>query len=202
MNPYGIFMTDTPLSLLHRLSSQPQDSDWQRLVDIYTPLIRRWLASYGVAEGEADDVMQEVFQTLLVEVGQFKHNGHTGAFRRWLRLTIVNRLKGFWRARKMESLTNCVDRDQILEAMEDPSSNPNLFWDKEHDSHVANALLQLVEPQFTVSTWQAFRLQVMEGVKASEAAQQLGISVNAALIAKSRVMKALREEALGLIEFE
>ncbi len=195
-------MTNTPLSLLHRLSSQPEDSDWQRLVEIYTPLIRRWLAGYGVAESEAEDLMQEVFQTLLLEVGEFKHNGRTGAFRRWLRLTIVNRLKGFWRARKMESLTNGADASMIMEAMEDPSSNPNVLWDQEHDSHVARALLRLVEPQFTVSTWQAFRLQVMEGIKASEVAEQLGISVNAALIAKSRVMKALREEATGLIEFE
>ncbi len=195
-------MTNTPLSLLHRLSSQPEDADWRRLVEIYTPLIRRWLAGYGVAEGEAEDLMQEVFQTLLVEVGGFRHNGRTGAFRRWLRLTIVNRLKGFWRARKMESLTNGADAAMIMEAMEDPSSNPNVLWDQEHDSHVARALLQLVESQFTVSTWQAFRLQVMEGMKASDVAEQLGISVNAALIAKSRVMKALREEAAGLIEFE
>ena len=195
-------MTDTPLSLLHRLSSKPDDSDWRRLLDIYSPLIRRWLSSYGISEPEADDLMQEVFQTLLMEIRTFKHNGNTGAFRRWLRLTIVHRLKGFWRDRKMESLTNGDDANIVLKHMEDPASDPNLFWDQEHDSHVANGLLRLVEPQFTVSTWQAFRMQVMEGIKARMVAEQLGISVNAALIAKSRVMKALREEAEGLIEFD
>ncbi len=90
----------------------------------------------------------------------------------------------------------------MLRQMEDPSSDPNVVWDQEHDTYVANALLKLVEPHFTVSTWQAFRMQVMDGLKASEAAEQLGITVNAALIAKSRVMKALREEAVGLIEFD
>lgn len=195
-------MTNTPLSLLQRLSSQPQDSDWRQLLNVYSPLIRRWLASYGVAESEAEDLMQEVFQKLIHEIRNFKHNGQAGAFRRWLRLMIVNRLKGLWRDRRTESLVNSGEAEEMLRQMEDPASNPNIEWDHEHDSYVANALLRLVEPHFTASTWQAFRLQVMDGLKASEVAEQLGITANAALIAKSRVMKALREEAMGLIEFD
>lgn len=195
-------MTATPLSLLQRLSSKSDESDWRRLFEIYGPLIRRWLAGYGVTEAEADDLMQDVFQVLLHDIGNFKHNGRTGAFRRWLKLMIVNRLKGFWRARKMESLADGEDVEVILRRMEDPASNPNLAWEQEHDTHVVNALLKLVEPQFTVSTWQAFRLQVIDGGKAREVAEQLGITVNAALIAKSRVMRALREEVAGLVEFD
>ncbi len=195
-------MTDTPLSLLQRLSSKSDESDWQRLFEIYAPLIRRWLVGYGVTEAEAEDLLQDVFQALLREIGSFKHNGHTGAFRRWLKLMIVNRLKGFWRARKTESLASGEDAEVILKSMEDPASNPNLAWDQEHDAYVVNALLNLVEPQFTVSTWQAFRMQVLDGNKARDVASQLGITVNAALIAKSRVMRALRAELAGLIEFD
>ncbi len=195
-------MTDTPLSLLQRLSSQSDESDWRRLFEIYAPLIRRWLAGYGVTETEAEDLMQDVFQALLREIGSFKHNGHTGAFRRWLKLMIVHRLKGFWRARKMESRASGEDAEVILRSMEDPASNPNLAWDQEHDAYVVNALLKLVEPHFTISTWQAFRMQVLDGNKARDVANQLGITINAALIAKSRVMKALREELAGLIEFD
>jgi len=86
--------------------------------------------------------------------------------------------------------------------MIDPNSDPNLTWDREHDSHVAQTILALVEPHFSVTTWEAFRLQVMEGLKAQAAADQLGTTINAALIAKSRVMKALREEVRGMINFE
>jgi len=195
-------MTDTPLSLLQRLSTQPVDSDWRKLVEVYQPLIQRWLLGYGINETEAEDVSQEVFQTLLHEMRNFEHNGHKGAFRRWIKLIIMNRLKGFWRAQKTQSLASGADAELILSLMEDPTSDPNVNWDREHDSHVANRLLKLVEPQFTVSTWQAFYKQVMECTNAREVALQLGISVNAALIAKSRVMKALREEADGLIEFD
>jgi RNA polymerase sigma-70 factor, ECF subfamily len=171
-------------------------------VEIYSPLIHRWLSGYGISATEAEDMSQDVFHTLLLEMRNFAHNGHKGAFRRWLKLIIMNRLKGLWRARKTQALTGYQDAELILSQMEDPASDPNVAFDRDHDIHVIGSLLKVVEPQFTVSTWRAFYLQVMESQKAREVAQQLGITANAALIAKSRVMRALRLEAEGLIEFE
>lgn len=197
------FMTsETPLSLLERLSNHSDDADWRRMLDIYTPLLRRWLASYQLAESDIDDVLQDVFKTLFKEIAHFRHNGHTGAFRRWLRLTIVNRLKWHWRDIKSEHRVSSEAVDGILSSMVDPNSDPNLMWDREHDSHVARTILSVVRPHFSITTWEAFRLQVMEGLKAQATAEQLGTTVNAALIAKSRVMKALREEARGMIDIE
>jgi len=53
-------MTVTSASLLARV----RDSDstaWSRLVDLYTPLIRRWLARVGVQTGHGEDLVQEEF---------------------------------------------------------------------------------------------------------------------------------------------
>ena len=151
---------------------------------------------------DIDDISQEVFKTLLKEIPDFEHNGHTGAFRRWLRVTIVYRLRGYWRDRRTESRLSSGDAEKVLTMMEDPSSDPNLVWEREHDRFVALKLLELVQPQFTASTWQAFYQIVLEGRSARDAAAELGISVNAALIAKSRVLHALRREAKGLIDLE
>jgi RNA polymerase sigma-70 factor (ECF subfamily) len=57
-----------------------------------------------------------------------------------------------------------------------------------------------LESEFTVTTWQAFKKQVMDGQKAKEVANDLGISHNAAIIAKSRVLKRLRQEIAGLVD--
>ena len=54
--------------------------------------------------------------------------------------------------------------------------------------------------EFTPATWQAFRRQVVDGVKAAAVAAELGITPNAALIAKSRVLRRLRDEARGLTD--
>ena len=48
-------------------------------------------------------------------------------------------------------------------------------------------------------TWQAFRRQVLDGQSASAAATELGVTVNAVLIAKSRVLRRFREEVAGLL---
>lgn len=194
--------SNTSLSLLSRLSQQPQESDWRRLFDIYSPLMRQWMAGYGIAETDAADISQDVFQTLLREIPTFEHNGHAGAFRRWLRTIMVHRIKWMWRSRKRETQVAETGRDTILASMEDPNSDPNRIWDAEHDVFVAQRLLRLVEPRFTLSSWEAFRMQVMEGEKALPVAEKLGMTVNAVLVAKSRVLKALRDEATGLIDLD
>jgi RNA polymerase sigma-70 factor, ECF subfamily len=193
---------DTPISLLQRLRRNPHEEDWRRLIDVYSPLIKRWLLGFGMSQADADDLSQDVLQAMLREVANFQHNGHSGAFRRWLRTTMVHRLKGFWRNRKTEAQLNGWDAEKILVRMEDPNSDPNLFWDLEHDRFVVHKLLQLVETQFSSTTWKAFCRQLLDGCSAGSVADELGISVNAVLIAKSRVLQALRHEAKGLVELD
>ena len=86
---------------------------------------------------------------------------------------------------------------QISE-LADPQSELSQLWNQEHDRHVAQRLLQLVEGDFTPTTWQAFRRVVIDGVRASQAAQELGLSVNAVLIAKFACC-GLEKEGRGLI---
>ena len=61
-------------------------------------------------------------------------------------------------------------------------------------------LLTLAEPEFEARTWLAFRLQVFEEAQPKVVAAQLELTVNAVLIAKSRVLKRLRELSRGLID--
>jgi RNA polymerase sigma-70 factor (ECF subfamily) len=49
-------------------------------------------------------------------------------------------------------------------------------------------------------TWQAFRRQVIDDRPPAEVAAELGVSLNAVIQAKSRVMKRLRAELRGLVE--
>jgi RNA polymerase sigma-70 factor (ECF subfamily) len=73
-------------------------------------------------------------------------------------------------------------------------------WEREHDEHILRQLMNLVEPEFTATTWAAFRGQVSGQISPVQVARELGITVNAALIAKSRVLRRLRQEAAGLVD--
>lgn len=73
-------------------------------------------------------------------------------------------------------------------------------WDEEHDRHVANRLLEIVRGDFDSTTWQTFRRLAMDGASGADVAAELGISVNAVLLAKSRVLRRLRQEVKGILD--
>jgi RNA polymerase sigma-70 factor (ECF subfamily) len=60
--------------------------------------------------------------------------------------------------------------------------------------------MRLVRPEFTEATWQAFQRLALDGAPGQVVAEELGLSVNAVLIAKSRVLARLRQEAQGLVD--
>jgi RNA polymerase sigma-70 factor (ECF subfamily) len=193
-------MAQTSLSLLERLREQTDVDAWKRLVTVYTPLISGWLRRHGVATADAEDLTQEVLAVVIREVPQFRHNQRPGAFRSWLRTITVHRLRDFWRARRLRPAVGDGEFGQLLDQLEDPHSVLSERWDREHDRHVARRLMELIEPDFEPTTWQSFRRTALEGARAAEVAAELGLSVNAVLIAKSRVLRRLRAEARGLTD--
>jgi RNA polymerase sigma-70 factor (ECF subfamily) len=186
---------DTPLSLLERVRDPADAVSWRRLVALYDPLIRRWLRR-SVGEADQDDLVQEVLSAVLRAMPGFEHSGRPGAFRHWLRTTTGHHLSAFWKARRSRSVAPPFDWDQLQE----PQSELSLAWDREHDEFVARRLLELMEPEFSPATWGAFRRQVIDGAKPAAVAAELGTTVNAVLLAKSRVLGRLRKEGRGLID--
>ena len=192
---------NTSLSLLARLAQDPDSESWTRLVAIYTPLLRRWLARYRVQASDADDIVQEVLLTVSREVAGFEHNQHKGAFRSWLRAILVNRLRNFWRSRQYRPVaTGNSDFMQQLDAFADQDSETSQIWNRQHDEQVVSRTLEIIRPKVARKTWEAFRKQAIEGISASVVARDLEMSVDAVYAAKSRVLKMLRLEVAGLLD--
>lgn len=194
-------MHETSLSLLDRLRHSPENEGWNRLVDLYAPLVRVWLRKYDVQDSDANDLVQEVLLTVSRELGTFEHRGQPGAFRGWLKAILINRLRKFWRARdRRPEARGDSDIDARISQLDDPASEISRIWDREHDHYVLRQLLTLAESHFEPKTWQAFCRVVLEGAKPDVVAQEMGISLNAVCLAKSRVIRRLRQESAGLIE--
>ncbi len=191
-------MLDTPRSLLDRLAKDPAEADWRRLVGLYQPLISRWLGLARVPAGDAADLSQDVLTVLVKEIPAFRHSTNTGAFRKWLRMIVLNRVRGYWRDRLARPAP--AEDSSLLDALEDPDSQLSRQWDRDHDAFVTKQLLDALEGEFSPTVWAAFRGQVVEGKKAAAVAAELHTTVNAALISKSRVLRRLRQEADGLLD--
>jgi RNA polymerase sigma-70 factor (ECF subfamily) len=185
---------ETSLTWLGRLTTAPSGADWQRLVDLYGPLLHDWLARAGVPPTDRDDLTQEVLLVLVREVSGFDRRG-PGAFRAWLRGILANRARDYFRDR-----ARLPAPGNGLEELADPASELSLLWDREHNEYVAARALGRARVDFSETTWEAFTRQVLEGRPARDVAAELGISRNAALIAKSRVLCRLRAELAGLTD--
>ena len=191
---------ETSVSLLGRLAGAPTDDDWQRLLDLYQPLLRAWMTRAGVEPIDADDLVQEVLLVVFREVGGFERLG-AGAFRSWLRIILANRVRDHFRAaRYRPAATGDSDFLRSLDELESPGSALSRRWDREHDEHVVAVLMRRVQGDFAATTWQAFQRYVLEGRPAALVAAELGLSLNSVLLARSRVLKRLRLELAGFVE--
>jgi len=191
---------ETSLSLLERLTDRPSETDWTQLDALYRPLLRAWALRAGATDADADDLTQEVLTVVVREVAAFDR-GRPGAFRSWLRAILANRLRDFFRARRARPVatgeSDFLDRLDELAASDSALSKQ---WDREHDQHVAARAMKLVQGDFAPATWQAFRRQVLDGAAPAAVAAELGLSQNAVLLAKSRVLKRLRTELAGFVD--
>ena len=194
-------MNSTSVSLLDRLkAARPDASDWNRLQAIYLPLIRRWLGRVPGLGAEADDLAQEVFVVVIRELARFER-GREGSFRPWLRLVTVHRVRMDCRKGGAGGgpVVGIDHSEGFLESLADPNGELAREWDADHDRHVFQKLLSIVQPDFTATTWEAFRRFAVDGLPAARVAEELKLSVNAVIQAKSRILKRLREEAGELL---
>jgi serine/threonine-protein kinase len=192
---------ETSLSLLARLRGPANAPDWQRLVDLYTPLMRHWLRRANLQPSDIDDVVQDVLGVVVRKVSGFQHSGRPGSFRAWLRAITVNRLRDYWRARQgLAATSGHGGFGEMLDELADPHSGLSRVWNQEHDQFVLKRLMELIEPEFKPATWQAFRRHVLDGQPADVVAQELRVTPNVVFIAKSRVIQRLREEAGELLD--
>jgi RNA polymerase sigma-70 factor (ECF subfamily) len=191
---------ETSASLLERLRAGRDEAAWRRLDELYRPLIRHWLRRDPTLGEEAEDVVQEVMSVLVRELPGFQRM-RTGSFRLWLRTITAHRLSAHYRTRNSRPTALGAPPEECpLAQLADPYSELGRLWDAEHDRHVLRRLMDLIAPQFEPTTLAAFRRVTFDEVAPAQAAEELGLSLNAVLLAKSRVLSRLRQEAEGLID--
>jgi RNA polymerase sigma-70 factor (ECF subfamily) len=194
-------MSPTSVSLLQRLrQAGADDPDWQRLDNLYRPLLRAWLTRVPGLGDEADDLAQDVLVVVFRKLHSFERR-RDGSFRAWLRKITVNRIRRRVRDRRKPGAAAIVDATgAFLDMLEDAESGLSRQWNDEHDRHVLAKLLNLVRPDFEPDTWEAFTRFALDGRPAAAVAKELGTTQEAVFQAKFRILKRLREEATILTD--
>lgn len=184
----------TSLSLLDRVRTQDATA-WQRLVDLYSPLIFCWCQRAGLDSEDAGDVMQEVFAKVAAKIDGFRHDRQDDTFRGWLRVVTRNQIRLHYR--KVENQAQAVGGTtahlRIQEVAED-SASPFETTEEEECSGIYHRALELIRTEFEEKTWKAFLATAVEGRSSTEVAEDLEMTPGAVRQAKYKVLRKIRAE--------
>jgi RNA polymerase sigma-70 factor (ECF subfamily) len=148
---------------------------------------------------EVNDLAQEVFLVVIRDLPRFERR-RVGSFRAWLRQITVNRIRSHRKLQRRLPAAGQDLADGFLDRLESPDGDLAREWDLEHDRHVYEKLLSIVQNDFNPTTWHAFRLFALAGLSAARVADEVGLTESAVLQAKARILKRLREEAGDLLK--
>lgn len=185
------------MTLLCRIQNVQDATAWEDFVARYAPQIFRWSQRFSLQESDAADVTQEVLVKLVSAMQSFRYEPTKGSFRAWLKSVTSNVVRDMLRRRARSASPHDA---QIMDLLENENASTELAdyiesaWQQEL-LEIAEAHVRMrVQPH----TWEAYRLTAIENIPAPEAAQSLGLAVADVYVAKSRIIKMLRNEVRAL----
>lgn len=179
-------------SLLQGLRLRSPEA-WRCMANLYTPVVHGWVQTAGVGQTDAADIVQEVFAVVATRIDGFTQNRADSTFRGWLwRITRYKIGDYFRKVKKHPTATggsSALEQWSQLEAANDDTSNDA----NEGLGPLCQRGLAVIRPEIRETTWQAFWRVVVEDQPPRDVAESLGVSLNSVYLARSRVLRRLRE---------
>ena len=181
--------TSTKSDLLRSLSAKDPNA-FRVLMDWLGPLVMTWIAASKLSGADREDVAQDVFATIFQKIDQYDQQ-KPGSFRGWVRIIARNKVIDHIRRDKHISIS-----PDMLEAMggsalvgesEPPQTDTerqSLLW----------VVCECIRNRFKPTVWAAFWETTIVARKATEVAEDLGVSPANVRQSKRRVLVVLRAE--------
>jgi RNA polymerase sigma-70 factor (ECF subfamily) len=189
----------TSSSLIERAVAHDAEA-WRRLSALYAPMVYRWARQTGLQSQDAADMVQEVFRSIATHLPGF-HRDHPGdSFRGWLWTITRNKVRDHYRRRTARTEDDGAAAQARLQELAESISDDSALPVANAQLDLARRVLTMVQADFEPHTWQAFWKTTIDAATARDVAAELGMSVGAVYMAKSRVLARIREELAGLGE--
>jgi RNA polymerase sigma-70 factor (ECF subfamily) len=183
----------TSRDLLAR-ARQGDEAAWDRIVTLYAPLVFYWCRRRGLQETDAADVVQDVFQAVSTHLAPFCARGPGGTFRGWLRTITENKIRDLFRRRGGDvDGVGGTEAQRRLHRVPAPPLDVDIPPDEEWDGGFVRRALDAARLEFEERTWEAFRRTAIDGRSPVDVGAELSMSPGAVRVAKSRVLKHLRQ---------
>jgi RNA polymerase sigma factor (sigma-70 family) len=182
----------TRASLLVRIRDAADGSAWAQFVQLYTPLIYGFARKRGLQDADAADLTQDVLAAVSRAVRRLEYDPAKGTFRGWLFTAVRHRLRHYL-VQKPHQPQGTGDSQALQHLAEQPAPEEKSDWEQDYEQRLFHWAADQVRPTVADSTWQAFWQTTLESRDPKEVAGELGMQVAAVYMAKSRVLKRLKE---------
>jgi RNA polymerase sigma factor (sigma-70 family) len=182
----------TRASLLLRLRDPRDHAAWTEFIDLYAPLIYNYVRKQGLQDADAVDLCQDVVTAVVGAVGQLEYDPARGSFRNWLFTVVWRRLLNWRRAQRGRPRgSGDITTQRLLEQCPVPQGEQET-WQSEWQRRVFTWACEQIRRDVSASTWQAFWRTAIEGEPGQRVAADLGMSIAAVYLARSRVVARLK----------
>lgn len=184
----------TSSDLLSRVRAR-DSAAWERLADLYGPLVYYWCRRSGLQDADTADVVQNAFVAVAASIDNYQRRpGAT--FRGWLWTVTRSKVHDHFRHRRAEGpAAGGSEAQQRLADLVDYQPNEEVDNDDQAETTaLVHRTLQAIRDEFEPGTWTAFWRTVIGGERPVDVAIETGVTANAVRQAKRRVLRRLREE--------
>lgn len=189
--------TRTRGTLLLRLRDLENAEAWSEFLERYGPKIYGWCRRYQLQDSDAADVTQDVLGRLVKSIRSFDYDPARGSFRGWLKTVTNNAIRDFLKNISRAGRGSGDSRVQRnLTAIQAPEAVEALAAsiEEEGERELLREAEERVKLRVKSHTWKAYYLAGVENCPARDVAGELQMTVSEVYVAKSRVIKMLRQE--------
>ena len=194
----------TRQSLLSRLRDWQDEDGWREFFDTYWRLIYNVARKSGLADAEAQDVVQNTFIYLSRRMPKFRYDRGRGSFKSWLCRVTRSRISVFRRRAEsrepsLPDLTLEDDDANVWESIPDPAGDPlDEVWQREWEDNLVKAALRRIRTKVSAEQLMIFELAALGEVPLKQVARKLDVSLMRVYLARHRVGKLFKEEVARL----
>jgi RNA polymerase sigma factor (sigma-70 family) len=179
-------MTATRSSLLLRVRDPSDSASWNEFDSIYRPLLTRYALHRGLDVAGAEDVAQQCLSAVSQRIRKFEKKR---SFRAWLRGMVDHKVSDF-------IAKSGKPAGQLNESMVEASSESEALaglWEQTWNERLLEVLRDHLRGHFAEHTLRAFEMYVLRDTPVEQIVSLLGMTPNQVYVAKSRVLRYLRE---------
>jgi RNA polymerase sigma factor (sigma-70 family) len=192
----------TRASLIRRLKNWQDDASWQDFFRVYWKLIYGIARKAGLADDEAQDVVQETLIAVAKHMPTFNYDPTIGSFKAWL--LNITRWRIIDRFRKRQPAAARAARETTsgtatIDGVPDPNA-PDLdaIWEAEWETNLLQVAKENLKRRIDPQHSQIFDFYVDKEWPPEKVAERFSISVDMVYQTKHRVIQLLRAEVARL----